>query len=36
MNHVHGLLLAFSVRRPPGAESLVVTHSDRVSLVYFT
>lgn len=28
--------LAFSVRRPPGAVSLVVTHTDRVSFVYFT
>lgn len=26
----------FSVRRPPGAVSFVVTHSERVSLVYFT
>lgn len=26
----------FSVRRPPGAVSFIVTHSERVSLVYFT
>ena len=26
----------FSVRRPPGAVSFVVTHNDRVSLVYLT